>query len=116
MPKVVHFDISALDTKRAIGFYQKTFGWKFTKAEGMDYWMIETGPEGQDGIGGGLGPREKDNYVVNTIQVDNIDKAVGDIKANGGKITAEKAEIPGYGWFAQFEDPEGNLFSVMQFS
>lgn len=115
MSRVIHFDISAVQSDRAIQFYRDTFGWKFNPMEGMDYWTIETGPDTKEGINGGMVMRQKDNYVVNTIQVDNIDQAVAKVKANGGKILEEKQEIPGYGSYAQFEDTEGNIFGLIQF-
>jgi predicted enzyme related to lactoylglutathione lyase len=31
MPRVVHFEIPADDTGRAVKFYQKVFGWKIEK-------------------------------------------------------------------------------------
>ena len=33
---------------------------------------------------------------------------------SGGAVIADKAAIPGIGWFAQFKDPEGNVFGAMQ--
>lgn len=45
MPKVIPFEIPAEDTKRAVAFYEKAFGWKFGKygGEGMDYWLATAG-------------------------------------------------------------------------
>ena len=40
MPRVVHFEIHAEQPQRAIGFYESTFGWKFNKWAGHDYWLI----------------------------------------------------------------------------
>ena len=39
MPKVIHFEIPAEDTKRAVAFYKKAFGWKFNNYGGgeMEY-------------------------------------------------------------------------------
>jgi predicted enzyme related to lactoylglutathione lyase len=31
MPKVVHFELPAVDPQRAIAFYEKVFGWTITK-------------------------------------------------------------------------------------
>jgi uncharacterized protein len=116
MARVSHFDISALDTERAISFYEDIFKWKFKKwdSDDMEYWMITTGPKSQTGINGGLAKRVKDNYVVNTIEVKSIDKTIEQIKEYGGKITVEKSPIPGVGYYAQFEDTEGNLLGLME--
>src|SRR2546423_126124 len=110
--RVIHFELQAGDTNRAKDFYEKVLGWKFTQAMkkedgGMDYWTIETG-EGP-GINGGMYTRpQKDEgkfYLYDcTIQVEDIDKAIEAVKANGGKIRLtngqEKSEIPHVGWFA----------------
>jgi uncharacterized protein len=115
MARINHFDISALDAERFIDFYKEIFDWKFEKwaDESMDYWLISTGTE-QHGIDGGLLIRQKDNYVVNTINVEDIDKVISQIKKKGGKINMEKSPIPGVGYYAQFEDTEGNILGLMQ--
>lgn len=118
---VVHFEIQADDISRAKAFYEKTFGWKveqmMKKEEGgMDYWGLTTRPDGTPGINGGLyqRPEEKLTTFDCTIQVADIDKAIADVKANGGTIRQEKGEIPGVGFFAGAIDTEGNRFGLMQ--
>ncbi len=119
--RVIHFEIQADDIERAKTFYEKTLGWKITKAMsqdqgGMDYWMIETG-EGP-GINGGLyiRPQEKDQHFLYdcTIMVEDIDKAISAVKENGGTILQDKMEMKGIGWFASGKDTEGNKFGLMQ--
>ncbi len=120
--RVIHFEIQADDVQRAKKFYENAFDWKieqWMKAEdgGMDYWGLVTGPEGTPGINGGLYQRPTDNKLHTfdcTIQVDDIDKAIEDVKKNGGVIRGEKTQIPGVGWFAGGTDTEGNRFGLMQ--
>jgi hypothetical protein len=116
MARISHFDISALDVPRAINFYEKIFKWKFKKWDNdeMNYWMIKTGPKSETGIDGGMSMRMKDNYVVNTIEIKSIDKTLEQIKEMNGKVTMEKSPIPGVGYYAQFEDPEGNLLGLLE--
>lgn len=116
MARISHFDMSALDPARAINFYEKIFKWKFKKwdSDEMDYWMITTGPKSQTGINGGMSMRMKDNYVVNTIEVKSVDKTLEQIRETGGKVTMDKSPIPGVGYYANFEDPEGNLFGLLE--
>ena len=114
MARINHFDISALDAERAKKFYENVFGWKFEQWENEPYWMITTGKSSEPGINGGMTIREKDNYVVNTLGVKSIDKAISDIRENGGNITVEKSPIPGYGYWAHFKDPDGNLLALME--
>ena len=93
--RVVHFEIHADDPQRAMDFYTKIFGWKFTKWEGSptDYWMLETGPKDQPGINGGLlkrqgalTPNECVSAFVCTIDVPALDEFIGKVTMNGGTI------------------------------
>ena len=84
---------------------------------GMDYWMLMTGEEGEQGINGGMYQRPGDRKLYTfdcTIGVADIDKAIEDVKKNGGEIRGEKMEMPGVGWFAGGVDTEGNAFGLIQ--
>jgi uncharacterized protein len=120
--RVIHFEIQADDIQRAKSFYENVFNWEikqWMKAEesGMDYWGLVTGPDGTPGINGGLYQRPPENRLATfdcTVQVDDIDKAIEDVKKNGGIIRGEKMEIPAVGWFVGGTDTEGNRFGIMQ--
>ncbi len=121
--RVIHFEVQADDVNRAKEFYEKTFAWKIeqimTKEQGgnMDYWGLDTGDKSEPGISGGLYQRTPDNKIYTfdcTILVEDIDKAIADVKANGGQITRDKQELKGVGWFAAGLDTEGNKFGLMQ--
>lgn len=115
MPRVVHFEFPADDPDRAIGFYSKLFGWTFNKWGAEDYWLIGTGGEGEPGIDGGMGRRSPNNdIVVHTVGVDNLDKCIQTVTANGGSVVMPKTPIPGVGWLAYCNDTEGNRFGMMQ--
>ena len=116
MPRVVHFEIDAVKPERLVAFYEKIFGWKIEKWEGpVEYWLITTGKDNQPGINGGLSKRtESQPTMVNTIDVPSLDEFVKKVEKNGGKIVVPKHAIPGVGYIAYFEDPEGNMFGMMQ--
>lgn len=115
MPRVVHFDIGVKDGERAGKFYGDVFGWKITKWEGpVQYWLLSTGAESEPGIDGGMST-EGPVGAMNTIGVSSVDEYVEKIISNGGKITDPKAAIPGVGWYAAFEDTEGNKWGIMEF-
>ncbi len=116
MARVGHFDFSATDPAKLMSFYQDIFGWKFEKAgmPDMDYWLVTTGPDKEPGINGGMTKRFKDNSILNTIIVENIDATLKKITGARGKITQPKGPIPGVGWYAQFTDPQDNSFGVLQ--
>lgn len=116
MPKINHFEINADDPKRAKKFYENVFKWKIEKWEGpLDYWIITAGDENEVGINGGLQKREhKDDKIVNYIGVESVDNLIKKIKDSGGKILKEKSPIPGVGYYAFFEDTEGNYLGIME--
>jgi predicted enzyme related to lactoylglutathione lyase len=116
MSRVIHFEIPTDDPERAATFYRKAFGWKIEKWPGpMDYWMVTTGAEGEPGINGGLMRKHAPTVATtNTIGVESVDSAVTAVQGAGGKLIMPKTAIPTVGYFAYCQDPEGNLFGVMQ--
>ena len=121
----IHFEVQADDAARAKKFYESALGWNIEKNSmpgvGMDYWIIKTGDG--PGIDGGLYNRA-DNLGRDvrafdcTILVDDMDKVIAAIKANGGQIHPwegkEKWEMKGLGWFSRATDTEGNTFGLLQ--
>lgn len=116
MSRVVHFEIPADDPARAVRFYEKVFGWKFQKWEGpMEYWLVQTGPESKPGIDGGLMRRQQPGAsIVNVVDVASVDKTVAKVESAGGTIIVPKMAVPGIGWAAYFQDPENNVFGLME--
>ena len=118
MPRPVHFELSAEDPERALGFYKEVFGWKAEKSDGpMPYWHILTGPKDEPGIDGGLLVRsEMTVQNCNTMEVPSVDDYIAKITAAGGKIVVPKMEIPGIGFMAYCTDTEGNWFGIIEFA
>ena len=121
MSRVVHFEIHAGDTERAVKFYQAVFDWKFQKWEGpMEYWMVITGPDNQPGINGGLIQRrgEIDGQAVIayvcTVDVASVDDSTAAVQKNGGQVVVPKMPVPGVGWLVYCKDTEGNIFGLLQ--
>jgi predicted enzyme related to lactoylglutathione lyase len=116
MGRIVHFELNVKDVDKEIKFYENVFEWEIKRWDGpIDYWLVMTGEESESGIDGGLGVAEEDfPKVINTIDVDNVDMIIKKIKSNGGKIVRPKHAVPGVGWLAYFEDPEGIITGVMQ--
>lgn len=113
--RVTHFEIPTEDPQRAAQFYSAAFGWQIQKWEGpQEYWLVHTG-EGQPGIDGGImrrsGPFDR---VVNTVSVDDIGKATARVQELGGTLVGEKATIPDIGYLQYAQDPDGNIFGMMQ--
>lgn len=118
--RVVHFEIEAKDKERAKKFYTSAFGWKMDQMDEKygGYVVVNTGdPKEPGGINGGIFQVDKKelNSFRCIIAVDEINKAMEDVKANGGKVLSEKPDdIPGVGLYAKCEDTEGNLFGLLQ--
>ncbi|HSX39459.1 MAG TPA: VOC family protein [Candidatus Saccharimonadales bacterium] len=118
--RVVHFEIEALDTERAKKFYSQAFGWEMQQQGGEygEYVVVVTGDSKEPGgINGGL-YKASDKKEVNAyrcvIAVDDINKAMSDVKDAGGKVFGEPANIPMVGLFVSCEDTEENKFTLLQ--
>ncbi len=115
MPRVIHFELPADDPDRAVGFYQKSLGWKIEKWDGPeDYWLVSTGDTAQEGINGAITRRSAFPTVVNTVGVDDVDEFVRRVVEAGGEVAMPKMAVPGVGYLAYCKDTEGNLFGMMQ--
>ena len=131
--RVVHFEIEAKNKERAKKFYTDALGWKMDQQgeEMGNYVVVETGKPNDTkdwGINGGIF-QSQDKKELNAyscvIGVENIDKAISDVKKAGGKIyddnrtpdgklLGEKMDIPGVGIYAKCDDTEGNRFTLLQ--
>ena len=115
IPKVIHFEIPAENTKRAVAFYEQAFGWKFNKYEGMDYWLATGGEDAESGINGAISVKDDSHpTTINTISVPSFEHAAEKIKAAGGEILGPKMTVPSVGYMAYCKDTEGNIFGIMQ--
>ncbi len=123
MNRVVHFEIEASDPQRAKKFYKEAFGWQMNQqGEDMGNYVVVMTAEDKStepGINGGIyqtmnGKKEINAYRC-VIGVDDIHKAMEDVKKAGGKILDEKVtDIPKVGLFVPAEDSEGNKFSLLE--
>ena len=118
---IVHFEIPAENLEKLRKFYSELFGWKIDKAEGMDYWLIQTVPVDKQGrpirmgVNGGMmkkqNPEHKFTYYVSVESVDEYSKKIEKL---GGKVIVPKMEVPKMGWWAMAIDPEGNTFAIWE--
>ncbi len=117
--RVVHFEIGAEDPAKLSDFYKKAFGWEINEWGDSGYFMV--GKEEDRAVGaifGGIMKRYEKEKTINTIEVDDIDKAIADVEAAGGKIVKPKVSMP-LGedqtmWWCYAEDPQGNTFGLNQ--
>ncbi len=120
--RVVHFEIEAENQERAKKFYETVFGWKMDHMgdEYGSYIVVNTGdPKEPGGINGGiyqkLGDKKELNAYSCVVAVDDIEKAMKDVLAAGGKLLKDKPDdIPHTGLYMPCIDTEGNRFTLLQ--
>jgi predicted enzyme related to lactoylglutathione lyase len=111
--KIVHVEIAADDTQKAMKFWGEIAGWQFKNyAEGAEgapeYNMFEGEP------GGAIYPSEDGaTGILVYFETDDIDSELNGIRDAGG-TTEDKMPVPSMGWFAHAKDPAGNKFGVWQ--
>jgi uncharacterized protein len=109
----VWYDVMTTDTKAAEDFYRAVIGWEI-KDSGMTdryYAILSSG----SAMVGGLMPIPDDAKGMppawtGYIGVDNVDDYAKRVKAAGGQILREPADIPTVGRFAVASDPHGAGF------
>jgi predicted enzyme related to lactoylglutathione lyase len=107
---VMHFEIGCKDTARANEFYSSLFGWSSSQVGPA--LMIGTGsPEGIQGHFTALG-HEPHHYTIFYVTVDNIGASLAKAESLGGKTMVPQVDIPNYGSFAWFSDPDGNTIGL----
>lgn len=98
-------------------FYGEVLGWTVRDAgmEGFDYHLASAGDDMVAGFmsvppdAGGMG-----SFWMIYFGVEDADKAAEDIRAAGGSIHRDPADIPGTGRFAIAADPQGAGFGILQ--
>jgi len=120
--EVQHFEIPYVKADRAKRFYGKVFGWKMNEVPEMEYTTVMTGPSDEKGmptklsmVNGGMmkkSPKVKSPTV--TITVDDIEKALDQVKEEGGKVVMKKQQVGDMGWTAYIKDTEGNVIGLWQ--
>lgn len=130
MNRVIHFEFGVTDPARAMAFYTNVFGWEIKPWDGpAEYWQIMSGPFDRDGINGGFfrrtpSPRNKDGSPITSIEesanfnvvitIDDVDAYEKRVLDQGGSVVSPKRYIPGIGWLVYVEDPDNNVFGLLQ--
>ncbi len=115
MKRPVHFEILADDVEKVAEFYHEVLDWKISFWEGPEpYWLVNTGPDETPGINGGLMHRHFSQPVINTIEVESLEDMLAKVEEAGGKKVEGPIEIQEVGLHAYCQDPEGNIFGLLQ--
>lgn len=114
---ILWFDIPTLDFDRALKFYNEILGEevRVQDYEGQKLGFFPMDKEGE--VGGDLVPPSKDHVPSKDGQrvylncTGKLDEVIGRVESAGGKIIAQKFEIPD-AFIAVIEDTEGNIVGL----
>jgi len=108
---VVHVEIHSNAPEKTKEFLKDVFDWKFQDMPEMNYSKFEA----PSAPGGGLQKAENlPAGIINYILSEDIEGTLKKIQSSGGAIVMPKAEIPGMGWFAVFQDPTGITLALYE--
>lgn len=111
-----HFAINVENCDRALAFYEAVFGWKFSSWGPPGFYTGQVG-----GLHAAIQQRQDEPFptVIGnfecSIAVDDVDRVVALIEANGGSVTLPKVTIPNICDLARVKDCEGNTFTVAKY-
>lgn len=109
MSAFVHMELSTKDPKRAVEFYKKLFGWKFSEMK-MPDGAVYTGFTAEGGPGGGiqgLQMPEQPSAWLPYVGVKSVKGAMDKARALGATPIVEHMPIPGFGALGIISDPTG---------
>ena len=109
---IAHCEIPTTDLDRSKEFYHKVLGWDF-KSFGNGYLLFNNHK------GTMVGLRQVDvvakgESTVFHVNMPDIDSILKKVKDNGGAVERTKTVIPAMGWYALFNDPDGNTIGIYQ--
>ena len=111
---ITHIEIPAPDLAGAIAFYSAVFNWKIevVKEGSYAFFMI-----GDTNAGGGLNASlkvaEAETGCQIVVDVEDIEQTLVTIQESGGKLILAKTDIAGgHGYYAIFQDPNGNQIQI----
>lgn len=111
---VVHWEISGHDGAKLQSFYSQLFDWKVDSNNPMKYGMTKTAESNT--VDGGIyqcKPTDRPS-VTFYVYVDDLQKYLDKAASLGGKTIVPPSPVPGFGNFAMFSDPEGNVLGLFK--
>ncbi len=105
-----YIEIPASDLERTKAFFSDLFGWEFVDY-GADYSAFNDGQLDGGFYTSGKAASMETGSVLVVFYRDDLEKAVTDVEAAGGKIVKPIFPFPGGRRF-HFTDPSGNEFAI----
>ncbi|HEX7357151.1 MAG TPA: VOC family protein [Ignavibacteriaceae bacterium] len=109
---IAHCEIPSTDLDRSKEFYQKVLGWDF-KPFGNGYLLFNNHKGTMVGLRK-VDEVTKGDSTVFHVNMPEIDSILKRVKEHGGAVKRTKTVIPAMGWYALFNDPDGNTIGLYQ--
>jgi predicted enzyme related to lactoylglutathione lyase len=110
---VVHVEVIGREPDKLREFFGTLFDWTFGDPMGpTDY----TTTQDSDGVGRGIGgvPEGYPGHVTFYVQVEDVEKTLGQAESLGGQRMMGPDEVPGVGiTIGLMSDPEGHVIGLM---
>jgi predicted enzyme related to lactoylglutathione lyase len=102
------------DMDAAVAFYRDVLGLGLRMQAGEDWAEFDAGGTtvALHGTREGHAPPQAGATVV--FEVDDLEAAMRALRARGVPFEGEVNEVPGYGRFISFRDPDANLLQIFQ--
>ena len=110
---ICHIEFESTDLSRSQAFFEAMFEWKF-QSFGDSMVIFGLG----DTHLGGLSKVETVRCGGSPsvwIEVDDLEAQMAKAPTVGGGVQSSKQPVPGVGWSAQINDPDGNFVGLVQF-
>lgn len=111
------YELGTSDLDAASAFYTRILGWQVAGSgmEGFDYRLAKAGGDMVAGMMSNSGQEGSPppNWLI-YFAADDCDRTAAGIRAAGGTILKEPADIPGTGRYAVAVDPQGAVFGLLQ--
>lgn len=107
---ISHVEWRTQHAERLKSFYGGVFKWKFDDVAPGHYTMIDFGNKDTEGGIHHVTPEMQIPVGMCTyIAVASLDETEAKIKEHGGKVVVSKQEVPDWGHFSMFLDPDNNM-------
>ena len=112
---IMHVEIIGRDARALQRFYGELFGWRISPAGGPETGFYGLVDSATSGVAGGIGQAEAgQSRVTFYVQVPDMQAALDQAAALGGKTLMPPMDVPGGPRIALFADPDGNVVGLMQ--
>jgi predicted enzyme related to lactoylglutathione lyase len=109
---IAHVEIPTTNLDKSKVFYNKVLGWDF-KPFGNGYLLFNNHKGTMVGLRK-VDEVSKGESTVFHVSMPDIDSILKKAKENGGAVKRNKTVIPAMGWYALFNDPDGNTIGLYQ--